>query len=180
MPPRRSVLLTFQRLQREMDPELKATARNEQFRYLDYLSVEEVYAWMMEELWNAIKTFDPRRGKTIKEYWWSCYLNRRKKLIKHRYTETYRANREGLVGDEVLTVVGVSYQDERIPDCPVPGLLEWRVWRMLAVATARSDYELRSVFADICDTLAITPGLLAEIVESFRNSMVRRYLSGGM
>jgi hypothetical protein len=173
-----------------MDPELKRTARNEQFYYLNYLTVEEIYAWMIEELWTAITTFDRDKAPdndletALKGYWWECWKNRRNKLISHRYTDTYRINRAGLQNEHVEVV---AHQEERIPECPVPGLLEWRVWQMLASSHVRIDQTGRrnrkdweELQSDICRELGITPGLFYEILESFRNSMVRDHLSDGM
>lgn len=178
-----------------MHHELLATAHNEQSKYLAHLSLDEIHAWLVEELWTAIITFDPKKG-SLRGYWWSCWLNRRRKLITHTYTHAYRFNRNALyqpklgndhgederetLEEAVSRLAMDDLSDQIIPDCPVGSLLEWRVWRMLAVSTIRTETDRAAAYSDICDTLDIPPELLTEILETFRNSMIYRHLTGGM
>jgi hypothetical protein len=175
-----------------MDPEIARIAVNEHLRHLDYLNLDEVYAWLIEELWQAVKTFKPERGKTLAQWWWSIWLNRRRKLISHRYTHTYQFNREALYrpqmhADELTNYIEENtFEDARAledmvtPPCPVPGLLESRVWYRLSLATVRDQKDLELLAQDICAEMSLSEQVFWQILESFRNSKVRSHLTGGM
>jgi len=162
----------FLQTRRKLDSEFKAIAQRLSIRDLSFMDEEDIYNWLLFELWQACRTYDARRGDsnlTLMKYWWACWRNRKAKLIKQTYSHRYRFNAEAIMLDEDA---GTGSHDVHIPPCPVKGYLEGLIWRMLG-----QDMTVDEILWDLDIDMEVFDSVLA----SFRNAAVHAYLiDGGM
>jgi hypothetical protein len=151
----------------QMRPEILKIAKRRQGLW--FMETEDVYQWLVHELWRACQTFDPDKGDrnlTIKKYWWACWLNRRKKLLRQYYTQREQLYQIAMQGPQIEEDT-VLVMDLLIPTCPHPGMLEQRVWRLIGMGYRP---------ADIGDLLEIDPDVMQGIIVSFQTPEVRSAL----
>lgn len=161
--------LSFDELRRQMDLEIKKLSHSKRILY--WMGPDEIYSWMLYELWIAHQTYNTGIGDNnlnIKKYWWRLWINRRSKLAKHYYANKEEINRS-IEETVVMQEIKSKEYYRSVPACPVGGLLESCVWNLLA-------YDFDGVA--ICNVLSMNRSVYMDIMKKFRVPSVGRYLEG--
>jgi hypothetical protein len=173
----------FNQKLKEMEQDIRKTAYRRQA--LQWMQPEEIYNWMVYELWRACDTFDPSKGDanlTVEKYWWKCWMNRRSKLNRdwrrgsvtindhavhyEAYSESGLYENQGVLLE--MEVIARRSAAVPTPPCPIPGSLESRVWKMLAHGFTQ---------VEVCELLDLRLSVLKQIIQQFKSPTVKNYLT---